>query len=277
MTPQFQTTRFRSSLAQGLALLLAVTAIPTDLRSQSTAPNSHHESEDGLPVVPGLFSLPNSTESDSAFVTIIRPAPGQQFNPGDSVMLDYTINGIAMGVATHNPGRLRMFDDTIGQHVHIVYEAGTDMVSNAAGGPVFLGFASPGRHCVRVYVCRSWHESIKSGGARASVEFVVHGSGDSNQVSESASVCEPVLVIRSTGVRNPASKQDIAMIDLVPFGFEIGAAGFRVQILLGDEVTPIEAWHPLLLVTDSRESVEFRVEATSASGEPLRVVTLVAK
>src|SRR5882762_7819500 len=116
-------------------------------------------------------------EQDEAKPTlkIITPAKNAAIN-GSTVNVKLELSGDLKGYMPHKDPATGK-----GNHVHVIldnqpYEAYYDI-----NQPFELRNVTEGKHTLRVFPSRPWHESYKNDGAFQMVEFTVKGGGDASK------------------------------------------------------------------------------------------------
>ena len=110
----------------------------------------------------------------SPVIKIVEPAEGATVN-GSTVKLRLDLSGDLKGYMPHkNP-------DGTGNHVHVILDNEPYEAYYETGQPFELRNVSEGRHTLRVFPSRPWHESYKNEGAFQMVSFNVRGGGDPAQ------------------------------------------------------------------------------------------------
>ena len=117
-------------------------------------------------------------EQDSAKPTlrIVAPATNATIN-GSTVEVKLDLSGDLKGYMPHKDPATGK-----GNHIHVIldnqpYEAYYEINSQ----PFELRNVAEGRHTLRVFPSRPWHESYKNDGAFQMVEFTVKGGGDTSK------------------------------------------------------------------------------------------------
>lgn len=113
-------------------------------------------------------------EQDEAAPTlkIISPAKDAALN-GSSVDVKLELSGDLKGYMPHkDPATGR------GNHIHVILDNQPYEAYYEINQPFELRNLSEGKHTLRVFPSRPWHESYKSEGAFQMVEFTVKGGGD---------------------------------------------------------------------------------------------------
>jgi hypothetical protein len=115
-------------------------------------------------------------EQDAAapVLKINEPAEGAVVN-GSTVRVRLTLSGDLKGYKPHkNP-------DGTGNHIHIILDNQPYEAYYNLDQPFELRNVSAGRHTLRAFPSRPWHESYKNEGAFQMVTFEVRGGGDPAQ------------------------------------------------------------------------------------------------
>src|SRR5438309_4099868 len=116
-------------------------------------------------------------EQDQAKPTlaIVSPARNATIN-GSTVEVKLTLSGDLKGYMPHK-------DPTTGKgnHIHVILDNQPYEAYYELGQPFELRNVSEGKHTLRVFASRPWHESYKNEGSFQMVEFTVKGGGDSSK------------------------------------------------------------------------------------------------
>src|SRR5437660_65529 len=116
-------------------------------------------------------------EQDQAKPTLkfIEPHDGQTIN-GSTVNLKLSLSGDLKG---YKP----MKDPATGtgNHIHVILDNQPYEAYYNLDQPFELRNVSEGKHTLRVFPSRPWHESFKNEGAFQMVEFTVKGGGDASK------------------------------------------------------------------------------------------------
>ena len=116
-------------------------------------------------------------EQDQAQPTLRIVSPGK----------DATINGSTVDVKLELNGELKGYmphkDPATGKgnHVHVILDNQPYEAYYELGQPFELRNVSEGKHTLRVFPSRPWHESYKNDGAFQMVSFTVKGGGDASK------------------------------------------------------------------------------------------------
>ncbi|HEX8070124.1 MAG TPA: hypothetical protein VF546_09250 [Pyrinomonadaceae bacterium] len=116
-------------------------------------------------------------QQDDAAPTLrfLAPTEGATVN-GSTVAVRLALGGDLKGYKPHKDPETQM-----GNHIHVIldnqpYEAYYDLEA-----PFELRNVTAGRHTLRVFPSRPWHESYKNAGACQLVTFTVKGGGDASK------------------------------------------------------------------------------------------------
>lgn len=178
---------------------------------------------------------------------IISPAEGS------------VIDGSVVTVKLHLAGDLKGYavykDPATGQgnHVHVIldnepYEANYDL-----NQPFVLRNAATGKHTLRVFPSRPWHESYKNEGALQMVTFTVKGA-ESNETKDSGAgdvdPGKPLITYSRPKGEYKSADADPIMIDFWLSNARLRGDGgeYRVRYIVDDdEPRYIDKWEPIWL------------------------------
>jgi len=124
-----------------------------------------------------------------------------------------TINGAKVEVKLELSGDLKGYmphkDPATqkGNHIHVILDNQPYEAYYELGQPFELRNLSEGKHTLRVFPSRPWHESFKNEGAFQMVEFTVKGGGDATK---------PTTTNSGEKMANPANKSDSASTSPTP-------------------------------------------------------------
>jgi hypothetical protein len=116
-------------------------------------------------------------EQDSAAPTlkIVEPRDGATLT-GASVKLTLQLAGDLKGYEPHKDPSTGM-----GNHIHVILDNEPYEAYYNLGQPFELRNVSEGRHTIRVFASRPWHESYKNDGSFQMATFSVKGGGDASK------------------------------------------------------------------------------------------------
>ncbi len=116
-------------------------------------------------------------EQDEAAPTlkVVQPADGSTVN-GSTVKVRLTLGGDLKGYKPHKDPATQL-----GNHIHVILDNQPYEAYYEIDQPFELRNVSEGKHTLRVFPSRPWHESYKNDGAFQMVTFTVKGGGDPSQ------------------------------------------------------------------------------------------------
>ncbi len=106
---------------------------------------------------------------------IISPANDATIN-GAKVEVKLELNGELKGYMPHKDPATQQ-----GNHIHVILDNQPYEAYYELGQPFELRNVAAGKHTLRVFPSRPWHESYKNDGAFQMVEFTVKGGGDASK------------------------------------------------------------------------------------------------
>jgi hypothetical protein len=119
-------------------------------------------------------------EQAAPTIKIVEPANGSTIN-GDTVRLRLDLGGDLKGYAPGKDPHTGM-----GNHIHVILDNQPYEAYYSPNTPFELRNLSPGKHTIRVFPSRPWHESYKNDGAFQMVEFTVAGGAASGNANTNA-------------------------------------------------------------------------------------------
>src|SRR5882724_6702025 len=133
-------------------------------------------------------------EQDEAkpVLKIISPAKNAVIN-GSTVDVKLELSGDLKGYLPHKEANGK------GNHIHVILDNQPYEAYYELNQPFELRNVSEGKHTLRVFPSRPWHESYKNEGAFQMVEFTVKGGGDA---------AKPTTTKDGQTMANPAKKPE---------------------------------------------------------------------
>jgi len=175
-------TRWHSILIINTVALILLTACSGDNQNQTTAVTTvTPPPRQVLQVVPRpqkiLDLMKERGEQDEAKpgLKIISPANNSVIN-GPVVAVRLNLSGDLKGYKPHKDPATNS-----GNHVHVILDNQPYEAYYELDQPFELRNVTEGKHTLRVFPSRPWHESYKNDGAFQIVTFTVKGGGDPNK------------------------------------------------------------------------------------------------
>ena len=180
------------ALACALAALCAASCAPADNANSNTTatttvtPPAPTPAEQKL----ALAERPQKIKDEmSARGGQDEAAPALRFvEPRDGA----TINGSTVNVRLALTGDLKGYKPAkdpatgLGNHIHVILDNEPYEAYYNLDQPFELRNVTEGRHTLRVFASRPWHESYKNAGSFQMVSFTVRGGGDASQPTTTA-------------------------------------------------------------------------------------------
>ena len=238
-------------------------------------------------------------EQDEAkpVLKIVSPAKDAVIN-GSKVEVKLDLSGDLKGYMPHKDPATGT-----GNHIHVIldnqpYEAYYDL-----GQPFELRNVIAGKHTLRVFPSRPWHESYKNEGAFQMVAFTVRGGGDASKPTTTNS--GQTMANNNSGVSQPAPREgkdvsastagevdpskplltysrpkgeykgadaDPIMIDFWLSSAKLKGDGgeYRVRYIIGDDDAKyIDKWEPIWLSGWISGKHTVRLELLDKDGKPV--------
>src|SRR5262249_38845692 len=148
----------------------------TTATTQATPPGAQNLSV--IPRPPKVADLMKARgEQDQALPTlkIVSPAKDATLN-GSKVEVKLELGGDLKGYLPHKDPATQK-----GNHIHVILDNQPYEAYYELGQPFELRNVTEGKHTLRVFPSRPWHESYKNEGAFQMVTFTVKGGGDATR------------------------------------------------------------------------------------------------
>ena len=221
-------------------------------------------------------------------VKIVSPAKDAVIN-GSKVEVKLALSGDLKGYMPHKDPATGK-----GNHIHVIldnqpYEAYYEM-----GQPFELRNVVAGKHTLRVFPSRPWHESYKNDGAFQMVKFTVKGGGDASKPTTTNSgqtmappregkdfpastagdvnPSKPLLTYSRPKGEYKGGDADPIMIDFWLSGAKLKGDGgeYRVRYIVDDDDPKfIDKWEPIWLSGWINGKHTVRLELLDKNGRPV--------
>lgn len=218
--------------------------------------NANTTSVTGTPGVQTLTVVPRPQKIDdlmkargeqdeaSPSLSIVTPARGATIN-GSTVAVKLELSGELKGYVPHKDPATGK-----GNHIHVILDNQPYEAYYELNQPFELRNVAEGKHTLRVFPSRPWHESFKNEGAFQIVEFTVKGGSDLSKPTTTNNGQMMASPGKSPAAKSEASKAAAANASPAPAGE-------------GKDVAPssagnVDATKPLL--TYSRPKGEYKAE-----------------
>src|SRR6266436_2162843 len=169
------------SLALAFALFFASCATAPDNKSTTATTTVTPPATQTLALVPrpkktaDLMKARGEQEEAKPALKIVSPAKGAVIN-GSTVDVKLDLSGDLKGYMPHKDPATGK-----GNHIHVILDNQPYEAYYELDQPFQLRNVMEGKHTLRVFPSRPWHESFKNDGAFQMVEFTVKGGGDASK------------------------------------------------------------------------------------------------
>jgi hypothetical protein len=231
---------------------------------------------------------------------IVSPAKDAVIN-GSKVEVKLDLTGDLMGYMPHKDPATGK-----GNHIHVILDNQPYEAYYELGQPFELRNVIAGKHTVRVFPSRPWHESFKNDGAFQMVSFTVKGGGDASKPTTTnsgqtvannnsspsnspspparegkdvspttageADASKPLLTYSRPKGEYKAEDADAIMIDFWLTGAKLQGDGgeYRVRYIVDDdEPRFIDKWEPIWLGGWINGKHTVRLELLDKDGRPV--------
>lgn len=166
------------ALAIGAFLLVSCSAQNPDNASTTATSSVTQPTKQVLAIVPrpakiaDLMKARGEQDEAKPAVKIVSPARDAVIN-GSKVEVKLDLSGDLKGYMPHKDPATGK-----GNHIHVILDNQPYEAYYELGQPFELRNVAAGKHTLRVFPSRPWHESYKNDGAFQMVTFTVKGGGD---------------------------------------------------------------------------------------------------
>ncbi len=182
----------------------------------------------------------NSAVSNHAVLTIVSPKDGELLPADRNVMLAMKVEQFELGKLTEGSGQNGLAYSKDGQHVHVIVDNGPYIAVYDVSKPVDLGKLTPGIHTVEAFASRSWHESVKSPGARKIITFYVGEKKGESPVAPGA----PLLSFSRPKGEYVGDDAKMIMVDFYLTNATLGPKDYKVRVTVDGKSSVVDEWQP---------------------------------
>jgi len=176
--------RRRNILVLGAALVVASgcsTPPPAPSQNANQAPKPAAPAQMTLaptmapPKVKTMMEARGEQDAAKPVLKFVEPADGATIK-GSTVKLKLALSGDLKGYMPHKDPATGM-----GNHIHVILDNQPYEAYYSLDEPFELRNVTEGKHTLRVFASRPWHESYKNDGSFQMVAFTVAGGGDASK------------------------------------------------------------------------------------------------
>lgn len=212
-------------------------------------------------LVEGAPSQPGYPE---ATLQIESPEPGASFEDG-TVEAQLSVDAFALGESTEGADERGLAISEKGQHVHFIVDNEPYRAIYDLEQPVEVSDLEPGRHVLRAFPSRQWHESVKEEGAFGVTWFTVGEDGG----VEGWEPGQPLLTYSRPKGTYSGSDADSIMVDFYLDDVAIGPEDdeHSVRLTVDDSMTwTLTEWVPHYVLGLGEGDHTFRLELMTPDG-----------
>lgn len=214
------------------------------------------ELAEGTPSEPGF---------PDASLEIESPESGASVEEEGTVEARLTLEGFELGASTPGLEERGLAYSEDGQHVHFIVDNEPYRALYDLDDPIEVTGLEPGRHVLRAFASRQWHESVKSDGAFAATWFTVGDGGEVEDWDPDA----PLLTYSRPKGTYAGSDADSVMVDFYLSNVEIGSGDdeHSVRLTVDDSLSwTLTEWAPHYVTGLEEGDHTFRLELLTPDG-----------
>lgn len=244
-----------------------------------------------------LMNARGEQDQAAPVVKIISPANNSTIK-GSVVAVRLDLSGDLKGYQPHKDPATGA-----GNHIHVILDNQPYEAYYELDQPFELRNVTGGKHTLRVFPSRPWHESYKNDGAFQMVTFTVEGGGDANKptttnsgqtmannnsspggqasregkdvspgIAGDVDPAKPLLTYSRPKGENKGADADPIMIDFWLSNAKLKGDGgeYRVRYIIDDdEAKYIDKWEPIWLSGWTNGTHSVRLELLDKDGNPV--------
>jgi len=193
----------------------------------------------------------SSPDFNNAKLVIIAPREGQVLpKANDSVFVVLNVTGMDLAKPTDSDSTRGIAYSKQGSHVHVIVDEKPYMGDYKNGQPLNVGVLASGKHTIRAFPSRSYHESVKAPGAFSSRTFYV-GSGPAKGVKDTTgpNLKGPMLTYsRPKGTYSVADAKKL-LLDFYVTGAKLGPDDYKIAVSIdGKDMGTLTNWTPYYIM-----------------------------
>lgn len=235
-----------------------------------------------------LMSQRGQQDQAAPVLKIVEPREGAKIN-GSTVALKLQLSGDLKGYHPHKDPATGT-----GNHIHVILDNQPYEAYYEIDQPFELRNLTPGKHTIRLFASRPWHESYKNNGSFQMVTFTVVGGGDASKPTTSSTgqtmadakpaegkamppsqagniqPGKPLLTYSRPKGEYKSADADAIMLDFWLSNAKLAGDGgqYRVRYSIdGGEAKTIDKWEPIWLSGWSAGKHTVKIELVDKSGK----------
>ncbi len=193
-----------------------------------------------LTAVPGeineLYSAePTSKPIENIKLKIKTPLSGQLVKE-KSVTVSFEVQNFVLGAKTKGHGKNGLAASDKGQHIHLIVDNEPYQAVYDVSQPVIITDLKPGRHSIRAFLSRSWHESVKEAGSYEETDFYFQ------KVTTETIPTAGVLTYSRPKGDYVGKDAKLILVDFFLDKVELSPEGFKVKLVVDGKATYLTTW-----------------------------------
>jgi predicted small lipoprotein YifL len=193
-----------------------------------------------LSAVPGeineLYSAePSAKPIENIKLKIKTPLSGQLIKE-KSVTVSFEVNNFVLGTKTKGHGKNGLAASEKGQHIHLIVGNEPYQAIYDTKEPVIITGLKPGRHSIRAFLSRSWHESVKEAGSYQELDLYFQ------KVTTETIPTAGVLTYSRPKGDYEGKDAKLILVDFFLDKVELSPEGFKVKLVVDGKASYLTTW-----------------------------------
>ncbi|MEO6939710.1 MAG: hypothetical protein ABI444_06175 [Candidatus Kapaibacterium sp.] len=218
-----------------------------------------------------IVSAETGVEFPGARLEIVSPKEGQVLkNEKDSQMVVMKVTGMELGKPTPGDSAKGIAYSKQGQHVHVIVDGKPYMADYKNGTPFNIGVLAVGKHTIRAFPARSWHESVKAMTTFGVRTFYVGAAPAKTEKVDAINSKAPMLTYSRPKGTYTLKEAEKLLLDFYLTNATLGADGDKVSVTIdGKMIESLTEWKPYFITGLGVGKHTIALQLIDAKGAPV--------
>ena len=206
-----------------------------------------------------------------AKLEIVSPKEGQVLkSEKDSQMVVMKVTGMELAKPTPGDSAKGIAYSKQGQHVHVIVDGKPYMADYKNGTPFNIGVLAVGKHTIRAFPARSWHESVKAMTTFGVRTFYVGAAPAKTEKVDAIDPKAPMLTYSRPKGTYTVKEAEKLLLDFYLTNVTLGADGDKVTVTIdGKMIESLTEWKPYFITGLGVGKHTIALQLIDAKGTPV--------